>query len=85
MRLIVGLGHPTGGTVTVNGRGYDQHRAPLQVVGALLEAKAVHSGRSADNHLLAMGATHGIGKTRVKEVIEMTGLETVAKKRVRGF
>ena len=54
-------------------------------VGALLDAKAVHTGRSAYNHLLAMGATHGIGKTRVREVIEMTGLETVAKKRVGGF
>jgi ABC-2 type transport system ATP-binding protein len=85
MRLIVGLDHPTRGTVTVNGRRYDRHRAPLQEVGSLLDAKAVHTGRSAYNHLLAMGATHGIGKTRVREVIEMTGLETVAKKRVGGF
>ena len=85
MRLIVGLDHPSGGTVTVNGRRYDQHHAPLQEVGALLDAKAVHTGRSAYNHLLALGATHGIGKTRVKEVIEMTGLETVAKKRVGSF
>ena len=85
MRLIVGLDHPTAGTVTVNGRRYDQHRAPMQEVGALLDAKAVHTGRSAYNHLLAMGATHGIGKTRVKEVIEMTGLEPVAKKRVGSF
>jgi ABC-2 type transport system ATP-binding protein len=85
MRLIVGLDHPTRGTVTINGRGYDQHRAPLQEVGALLDAKAVHTGRSAYNHLLAMGATHGIGKTRVQEVIEMTGLGPVAKKRVGGF
>jgi len=85
MRLIVGLDHPTRGTVTVNGRRYDQHRAPMQEVGSLLDAKAVHTGRSAYNHLLAMGATHGIGKTRVREVIEMTGLETVAKKRVGGF
>ena len=85
MRLIVGLDHPTRGTVTVNGRRYDQHRAPMQEVGSLLDAKAVHTGRSAYNHLLAMGATHGIGRTRVREVIEMTGLETVAKKRVGGF
>jgi ABC-2 type transport system ATP-binding protein len=85
MRMIVGLDHPTRGTVTVNGRRYDQHRAPLREVGALLDAKAVHTGRSAYNHLLAMGATHGIGKARVNEVIEMTGLEPVARKRVGGF
>jgi ABC-2 type transport system ATP-binding protein len=85
MRMIVGLDHPTAGTVTVNGRRYEKHRAPLHEVGALLDAKAVHTGRSSYNHLLAMGATHGIGKTRVREVIEMTGLESVAKKRVGGF
>ena len=85
MRMIVGLDRPTHGTVTVNGRQYAEHRAPLQEVGALLDAKAVHTGRSAYNHLLAMGATHGIGKARVHEVIEMTGLEPVAKKRVGSF
>ena len=85
MRMIVGLDRPTHGTVTVNGRPYSQHRDPLRQVGALLDAKAVHTGRSAYNHLLAMGATHGIGKTRINEVIEMTGLESVAKKRVGGF
>jgi len=85
MRMIVGLDHPTHGTVTVNGRRYAQHRAPLAEVGALLDAKAVHTGRSAYNHLLAMAATHGIGKTRVNQVIEMTGLETVARKRVGSF
>jgi ABC-2 type transport system ATP-binding protein len=85
MRMIVGLDRPTHGTVTVNGRKYAQHRAPLREVGALLDAKAVHTGRSAYNHLLAMGATHGIGKSRVREVVAMTGLETVAKKRVGGF
>jgi len=85
MRMIVGLDHPTRGTVTVNGRRYAQHQRPLREVGALLDAKAVHTGRSAYNHLLAMGATHGIGRARVREVIEMTGLETVARKRVGGF
>ena len=85
MRMIVGLDRPTRGTVVVNGRRYAQHRAPLREVGALLDAKAFHTGRSAYNHLLAMGATHGIGKNRVHEVIEMTGLESVAKKRVGGF
>jgi ABC-2 type transport system ATP-binding protein len=62
MRMIMGLDRPTSGTVTVNGKPYAQHRAPLHQVGALLDAKAVHTGRSAYNHLLAMAATHGIPK-----------------------
>lgn len=85
MRMIVGLDRPTAGTVTVNGKHYAQHRAPLHEVGTLLDAKAVHTGRTAQNHLLAMAATHGVGKARVEEVIEMTGLQTVARKRVGGF
>ncbi|RXR26802.1 ABC transporter ATP-binding protein [Oerskovia turbata] len=85
MRMIMGLDRPTGGSVTVNGQPYAAHRSPLTEVGALLDAKAVHTGRSAYNHLLAMAATHGIPKTRVQEVIEMTGLQSVAKKRVGGF
>ncbi len=85
MRMIMGLDRPTAGTVTVNGRPYAQHRSPLTEVGALLDAKAVHTGRSAYNHLLAMAATHGIPTKRVDEVIEMTGLQPVAKKRVGGF
>jgi len=85
MRAIVGLDRPTSGSVTVNGKPYAEHTAPLHEVGALLDAKAVHTGRSAYNHLLAMGATHGIGKARVREVIAMTGLESVASKRVGGF
>lgn len=85
MRLIMGLDRPTAGGVTVNGKPYAQHRSPLTEVGALLDAKAVHTGRSAYNHLLAMAATHGIPTTRVNEVIEMTGLQSVAKKRVGGF
>ena len=85
MRMIVGLDTPSGGFVTVNGAPYASHKAPLREVGALLDAKAVHTGRSAYNHLLAMGATHGIGKQRVREVIGMTGLESVASKRVGGF
>jgi len=85
MRMIAGLDRPSDGTVTINGRRYAQHRAPLREVGALLDAQAVHTGRSAYNHLLAMGATHGIGKARVQEVIGMTGLEPVARKRVGGF
>ncbi|HZW41559.1 MAG TPA: ATP-binding cassette domain-containing protein [Agromyces sp.] len=85
MRMIVGLDRPSDGSVIVNGRPYAAHRAPLHEVGALLDAKAVHTGRSAFNHLLAMAATHGIGASRVHEVIELTGLESVARKRVGGF
>ncbi|MFT2751789.1 ABC transporter ATP-binding protein [Clavibacter sp. Sh2088] len=85
MRMIVGLDSPTSGSVTVNGHRYRDLQAPLHEVGALLDAKAVHTGRSAYNHLLAMAATHGIPRTRVDEVIEMTGLQPVAKKRVGGF
>lgn len=85
MRMIVGLDSPSDGSVTVNGKPYAAHKAPLREVGALLDAKAVHTGRSAQNHLLAMAATHGIGAKRVHEVIELTGLQSVAKKRVGGF
>jgi ABC-2 type transport system ATP-binding protein len=85
MRMIVGLDRPSDGSVIVNGKPYAAHRAPLHEVGALLDAKAVHTGRSAFNHLLAMAATHGIGASRVHEVIELTGLESVARKRVGGF
>ena len=85
MRMIVGLDRPSDGSVIVNGRPYAAHRAPLHEVGALLDAKAVHTGRSAFNHLLAMAATHGIRASRVHEVIELTGLESVARKRVGGF
>lgn len=85
MRAIVGLDRPTSGSVLVNGKRYAEHAAPLREVGALLDAKAIHTGRTAYNHLLAMAATHGIGKARVHEVIAMTGLESVATKRVGGF
>ena len=85
MRMIVGLDRPTAGAVTVNGKPYAAHPAPLQEVGVLLDAKAVHTGRSAYQHLRAMAATHGIAKQRVREVIEMTGLEGVADRRVGGF
>ncbi|OIH97066.1 ABC transporter ATP-binding protein [Curtobacterium sp. MCBA15_001] len=85
MRMIMGLDRPTSGSATVNGRPYQTFRDPLRQVGALLEAKAVHTGRSAYAHLLSLAATHGIPKARVHEVIEMTGLESVARKRVGGF
>jgi ABC-2 type transport system ATP-binding protein len=85
MRLIMGLDVPSSGTVTVNGKPYAAHACPLQEVGALLEARAVHTGRSARNHLLAMAATAGIGADRVEEVIDLVGLSDVASKRVGSF
>jgi ABC-2 type transport system ATP-binding protein len=85
MRLILGLDAPTSGHVTVNGKAYRDHPAPLFEVGAMLEARAIHTGRSAYNHLLAMAQTHGIGRGRVDEVIELVGLGEVARKRVGTF
>ena len=85
MRLIVGLDHPTAGEVTVNGKPYAAHAAPLREVGVLLDAKAVHPGRTARQHLRAMAATHGIPARRVRDVIDMTGLDRVADQRVGGF
>jgi ABC-2 type transport system ATP-binding protein len=85
MRMIIGLDAPTSGTVTVNGRPYAEHTAPLQEVGALLEAKSIHPGRSAFDHLMAQAYTHGIPRRRVEEVIELTGLQSVAKKRAGAF
>ncbi|HEX8345914.1 MAG TPA: ABC transporter ATP-binding protein [Actinoplanes sp.] len=85
MRVILGLDHPTGGETLVNGRRYTDHRAPLREVGALLEAKAFHPGRSAYHHLLALAATGGYGRQRVRQVLDMVGLEQVAGKRTRGF
>ena len=85
MRLILGLDSPTSGSVTVNGKPYADHTRPLREVGALLEARAIHSGRSARNHLLAMAATCGINQRRVDEVIDMVGLGDVAGKRVGAF
>jgi ABC-2 type transport system ATP-binding protein len=85
MRMIVGLDRPTSGTVQVNGQPFAQHRRPLREVGALLEARAVHTGRSARNHLLAMAATTGVTRERVEDVIDMVGLRDVAGKRVGAF
>ena len=85
MRLIVGLDRPTAGRATVGGTEYARMRAPLSEVGVLLDAKAVHTGRTARNHLRAMAATHGIPRSRVDEVIELTGIESVAGKRAGKF
>ncbi|SDQ35393.1 ABC transporter ATP-binding protein [Leucobacter chromiiresistens] len=85
MRLMLGLDRPTSGTVTVNGGRYADAAAPLSEVGALLDAKGVHPGRSARSHLRALAATHGIPDRRVSEVLEQTGLSGVANRRVGGF
>jgi ABC-2 type transport system ATP-binding protein len=85
MRLILGLDAPNSGHTRVNGRPYREHAAPLHEVGALLEARSVHTGRSALNHLLALAQTHGIPRKRVTELIDMVGLGEVAGKRAGGF
>ena len=85
MRMILGLDAPTAGTVTVNGKLYAEHAAPLSEVGALLEARSIHSGRSARNHLLALAQTAGIGARRVDEVLDAVGLHDVARKRAGSF
>jgi ABC-2 type transport system ATP-binding protein len=85
MRLILGLDAPTSGSVTVNGRPYQQHAAPLREVGALLDARSVHPGRSAYHHLLALAQTCGIRRSRVDEVIDAVGLGEVARRRAGGF
>ncbi|MFI6099968.1 ATP-binding cassette domain-containing protein [Lentzea sp. NPDC051213] len=85
MRMIVGLDAPTSGSVTVNGKSYREHSAPLREVGALLEARSIHTGRSAYHHLLALAATTGISRRRVDDVIDLVGLTDVARKRVGGF
>lgn len=85
MRMLMGLDRPTSGSITVMGKPYAEHRNPLNVVGALLDAKGVHPGRTARSHLRALAATHGIGDARVSRVLELTGLDSVAHKRVGGF
>jgi ABC-2 type transport system ATP-binding protein len=85
MRAILGLDRPTSGTATVNGRPFRDSRTPLTELGAMLEAKAVDKGRSARNHLLAIAATIGVGRARVDEILDMVGLEDVAKKNAGGF
>jgi ABC-2 type transport system ATP-binding protein len=85
MRVILGLDAPTSGTAQVNGKDYRQLTAPLHEIGAMLEARAIHTGRSAYNHLLAMAQTHGIARSRIDEVIDIVGLRHVARKRVGSF
>jgi ABC-2 type transport system ATP-binding protein len=85
MRLVAGLDKPTTGMVKVNSRRYPSCRAPMAELGVLLEAKAVHTGRSARNHLLALAQTNGISSRRVDQVIDLVGLHTVASTRAGGF
>jgi len=85
MRMILGLDLPTSGTVTVDGRRYQGTVWPLHEVGALLDARAVHPGRSAYNHLYALAAANGIVRGRVDEVLDQVGLTSVPHKRVGGF
>lgn len=85
LRMILGLDAPTRGHATVDGRPYARHGAPLTRVGALLEARSVHPGRSAHHHLTALAHTHGIPPARVEKVLALTGLTHVARKRVKGF
>ena len=85
MRMLLGLDAPSAGAATIGGRRYADHPAPLREVGALLEARAIHTGRSARNHLVALAATTGISRRRVEEVIGLVGLTDVAGKRAGGF
>ncbi len=85
MRLLLGLDRPDAGEATVNGVPYRDLSRPLRVVGALLEARAIHTGRSAYDHLLCLAQTQGLGRRRVEEVIEQVGLASVARKRAGGF
>ncbi|MDQ2749884.1 MAG: ABC transporter ATP-binding protein [Pseudonocardiales bacterium] len=85
MRMILGLDKPNSGTATIGGKPYRELTNPLRVVGALLEARAVHSGRTAYNHLLVLAQTQGLPRKRVDEVIDLIGLHEAANKRAGGF
>ncbi|MFA3839489.1 ABC transporter ATP-binding protein [Streptomyces aureus] len=85
MRMLLGLDTPTAGHATVGGRAYAAHAAPLHEVGALLEARSIHPGRTAFHHLMALAHTHGVPRSRVDHVLALTGLTDVAGKRVKGF
>jgi ABC-2 type transport system ATP-binding protein len=85
MRLILGLDYPTSGTVTVNGKPFSKLAWPMREVGALLDAKSVHGGRSAYNHLLCLAQASSLPARRVDEVLDLVGLHDVARKRSKGF
>src|SRR6201985_2271980 len=84
MRCILGLDYPDAGTVTVDGRDYHDLAHPMREVGALLDAKALHGGRSAYNHLLCLAQSNNLPTSRVKEVAALVGLTEVAKRRGQG-
>ncbi|MGP2437149.1 ABC transporter ATP-binding protein [Streptomyces sp. JW3] len=85
MRMVLGLDRPTAGDVRIDGKHYDQLRDPLTYIGALLDAKAMHGGRSAYHHLLCLAQANGIPARRVREVLDTVGLTAVAKKKAKGF
>ncbi|MGW0611314.1 ABC transporter ATP-binding protein [Streptomyces sp. NPDC002788] len=85
MRMILGLDHPTAGDVRIDGKHYQQLKDPLTYIGALLEAKAWHGGRTAYNHLLCLAQSNGVPRARVREVLDTVGLSAVAKKKTKGF
>jgi ABC-2 type transport system ATP-binding protein len=85
MRMIVGLDRPDRGSVKIDGRRYRDLDVPLQEVGALLDAKAFHGGRSGYNHLLCLAQSNGIPRRRVDEVLAIVGLDTAAKRRAGGY
>ena len=85
MRMIVGLDAPTEGSATVDGLPLARHRRPLTVLGAMLEARAIHPNRSAYDHLLALAVTNGIGQSRVDDVLALVGLTDVARRGGGGF
>ena len=85
MRLILGLDYPDAGTAIIHGKRYAGLAYPMREVGALIDAKAVHGGRSAYNHLLCLAQTNNLPKRRVGEVLELVGLTDVARKRTKGF
>ncbi|MFG6285048.1 ABC transporter ATP-binding protein [Actinotignum schaalii] len=85
MRCIMGLDRPTSGRALIAGQPYEQLTSPLTTVGALLDGKAFHGSRSARSHLQILAATHGIPARRVDEVIELTGIGSVAKRKLKGF
>lgn len=85
MRMAVGLDKPTAGSITIDGKQFAQHTAPMRTVGAVLDAGATHPGRTGKSHLKVLAATHGISASRVQHVIELTGLGEVAGKRIKGY
>ncbi|MEV7288674.1 ABC transporter ATP-binding protein [Streptomyces sp. NPDC093252] len=85
MRMMLGLDRPTAGDVRIDGQHYDRLKDPLKAIGALLDAKAMHGGRSAFNHLLCLAQSNGIPRSRVTEVLDTVGLTAVARKKAKGF